>query len=81
MVLVCDVISQDHVIKGSCDFCGWEPLKVSHHPTKFGSHSHCGRRDKWFVTWSRKTTGSKGHATLRMGAFHGNSPPCQVWWL
>ena len=25
MVLVCQVISQDYVIKPSCDFIGWSP--------------------------------------------------------
>ena len=31
MVLVCYVISLDHVIKGSCDLVGGSPLMVSHH--------------------------------------------------
>ena len=39
MVLVSQVIYQNHVVKGSSSF-GWEPLKVNHHPTRFG-----GRRD------------------------------------
>ena len=26
MVLVCHVISQDHMVKGSCDFMGGSPL-------------------------------------------------------
>ena len=25
MILVCHVILQDHVIKGSCDFMSWSP--------------------------------------------------------
>ena len=41
MFLVCHVISQEHVIKGSMTL--WvEALIVSHHPAKFGGHRHCG---------------------------------------
>ena len=40
MVLACHVISQDHVINGSCDFVG-VPLMVSHDPGEFGKHSGC----------------------------------------
>ena len=36
MVLVCQMIPQDHFIKGSCDFLQ-EPVKVSYHLAKFGS--------------------------------------------
>ena len=45
MVLVCHVISQDHVIKGSCDFYRWEPLMISHHPAKFGGLRQGGSED------------------------------------
>ena len=41
MVLVCHVISKDHVIKRSCDFIGGSLLSVSHHPTKFGAQIWC----------------------------------------
>ena len=41
IVLVCHAISQDHVIKGLCDF---KPLMVKHHPVKSGNHGDCGRR-------------------------------------
>ena len=27
----------------------WEPLMVSHQPTKFGSHRHCGSGDIMFL--------------------------------
>ena len=37
MVLVFHVISQDQMVKGSC-----EPIKVSYHPAKFCGHSHSG---------------------------------------
>ena len=41
MVLVCHMILQDHVIKGSLDFSGFqEPVQVSCHPAMFGSHKH-----------------------------------------
>ena len=36
-ILVCPVILQDHVIKGSCVH-GQKPIKVRYHPAKFGSH-------------------------------------------
>ena len=37
MFWICNVISQDHAIKGSHDFV-WEPLKISHHPAKSADH-------------------------------------------
>ena len=43
MFLVCQVISQEHVIRGSCDFM------VSHHTTKFGDHRYCGSGDMMFL--------------------------------
>ena len=43
MVLACHVISQDDVIKGSCD------CMVSHHPAKFDGHRHCGSGDIIFL--------------------------------
>ena len=30
-------------------FYGWEPLMVSDHPAKFGSHKHCGTGDMMFL--------------------------------
>ena len=41
MILICHVILQDHVIKGSCDL----GRKVSYHPAKFGGHWHSGSGD------------------------------------
>ena len=35
------VISQDHVIKGQCEFCREKPIEVSYHNAKFGGHRHC----------------------------------------
>ena len=39
MVLACHVMSQVHVVRGSCDFMG---SRVSYHPPKFCGHSHSG---------------------------------------
>ena len=43
ILLVCHVISQDHVIKGSFDY-RLKPMKVSYQISKFGGHSYCGSR-------------------------------------
>ena len=45
MVLVCQVISQDYMIKAShdCLESGWKPLKVSSYPPKFSDHRDFGR--------------------------------------
>ena len=40
MVFVNPVISQDYVIKGSCDY-GYEPVKLIYHAFKLGGHRHC----------------------------------------
>ena len=47
MTLVCHVISQEHLIKGSCDFMDGTPssLTVSHQPIKSDGNSHCGSGD------------------------------------
>ena len=43
MLLVCHMISQDHMIKGSKG--GWVPLIVSHTPANFGGHKDRGNGD------------------------------------
>ena len=43
MVLICHVITQDHVITGSCDF-GKESFKASHQLAKFGGHRRYKRQ-------------------------------------
>ena len=49
MVLVSHVISQDHVIKGSCIFIARSP-KVSYHSVRSGDHRHSDSGDiKVFV--------------------------------
>ena len=45
MVSVCDVILQNHVTKGSGNFIGRNPLRVSHHHANFGGQWHCGSGD------------------------------------
>ena len=45
MFLVCHVIKQDHIIKGSGDHDVDDSLKISHHPSKLGSHRHRGIGD------------------------------------
>ena len=45
MVLVSQVIYQNHVVKGSSSF-GWESLKVSRHTTRFGGRRYYGIGDK-----------------------------------
>ena len=41
MILVCHVIFEDRVTKGSSDM-GRSPPKISHHFAKFYGHRHCG---------------------------------------
>ena len=46
--LVCHVIKQGHVIKGSGDYinrCCLSTSTLCHHPAKFGGHRHCSRGD------------------------------------
>ena len=45
MILVCHVISQDHVIKGSYDFFWQEPIKVRYPPAKIDGHRHSDSGD------------------------------------
>ena len=45
MFLVFQVIKQDHIIKGYGDHDVDDSLKVSHHPSMFGSHMHRGIGD------------------------------------
>ena len=45
VILVCHVISQYHMIKGSCDFKRYDPIKVGYHPSKFGGRRHSERGD------------------------------------
>ena len=52
--LVCHVILQDHVVKGSCDFMDGNPSWLSHHSAKFGDHRHCGSGDMMFLVLKRK---------------------------
>ena len=51
LVLVCHTISLDHVIKGSCDFKGGKPIKVSYHTAKLGRHGLAGSGDITVFIW------------------------------
>ena len=46
-VLVCQMISQEHVTKGQCNFMARSPS--SYHPAKFGGHKHSGTGDIMFL--------------------------------
>ena len=49
MILVFHLISQDHTIKGPCDFMVGGSLMVSHQPTKFLGNTHCDNGDMMFL--------------------------------
>ena len=49
MFLVCHVISQNHLIKGSYHFMGRIPLTISQHHAKFFGHRHCYSGDIMFL--------------------------------
>ena len=44
IILVCHMILNNHMVKESCEFM--EPIKVSHHPAKFGDDKNCCSGDK-----------------------------------
>ena len=48
IVLVCHVILQNHIIKGSNALYGWEPLTVTHHLAKLGGMDIEVVDIKWF---------------------------------
>ena len=45
VVLVCHVISQDHVIKSEMWHFRQQPIKVGYNLTKFSDQRHCGSED------------------------------------
>lgn len=50
MDLVFHAISQDHMMKDSCDFMDeGDSLIVSHHPVKFSSHKYYNCGDEMFL--------------------------------
>ena len=54
--------------------------ELSHHPSKFGDHGHCGSRDMFLVCPVILTEHViKWSCDFMCGAPHGKSPPCQVW--
>ena len=71
MVLICHVISQDHVIKGSRDY--WQkPLKLSYHSTKFGAHSYRGSGE--FLFFVRQVILEDPMTRFSLLVGWGNSP-------
>ena len=71
MLLVCNVISQDHVIILSCDFMGETPTPmVSHTPAKFSSNRHHGTGDIMILICHI----SQDHVTKRSIKIMGRSP-------
>ena len=64
MVLVCHVIWQDHITKGSSNLSG-------HHPTKFGGHRHCSIADIMVLI---RHAISQDHVMKGSRAFTGTNP-------
>lgn len=46
---ICHVISQENLIKGSCEFVGWELLTVFHHSDKFSDHRHWDTENTFLI--------------------------------
>ena len=65
-------------IKGSCDFLGGNPL-VSHHPTKLGSHKHCGSGDMFLVVKEQDFTCPCFNPPL-LFIFKARGIPCSNTW-
>ena len=76
-VLVCQVISEDHMMKGSCDFISKDPSRS----VKFGGHRYSDSGDIMIFVCHVlcKTTSSKCFMTLWLGASQGKLPPSQIW--
>ena len=55
MVLVCHVILNDSMIKGSCNFMGGAPRGKSP-PANSGGHRHCGGADMFLVVEGQDST-------------------------
>ena len=71
MVLVCQVMSQDHASKGSCDK---ESIKENYYPAYFGDHRHFSSADKCFqfVTCSGYSHLSQLLQIYRLAKFGGH---------
>ena len=61
MVLVCQIIGKDYVIKGSL----WEPLMVSHHTTKSESQRYCCSEDMFLVAEGQDSACPQVHDMIK----------------
>ena len=78
MVLVCQRILQDIVIKG----LGQGSFKEGHHPAKFGGHRNCGSGDIMVLLCHTilQDHVSKGSANVMGRSPLSKSASCQIWW-
>ena len=66
------------MIEGSCNFMSKSSsFHVTIQPSLVAIGTLVMRICFKFVTWSCKTTWSKGHVVLSVGTPHGKSPPCK----
>ena len=70
MALVCQVILQDHVTKGSNNN-ELDPLRLSHHPVNFGGYMHCVSGDIMVLVC---TVISQDHVVKRLFDFRSGRP-------
>ena len=58
---------------------GLKLIKLSHHPSKYGGHRHCGSGDIMILVFY-KNTWWKDHVTFWAGPHWGMLRSCSVWW-
>ena len=73
MILVCHMILQDYVMKGSLTL--WAVPKVNHYPAKPGGHRHCSSGDIMVLVCQ---TNLQDHLTKGSSNSMGRSPSRQV---
>ena len=82
VVLVCHVVSQDHVIKGSCDFIGRSPSR--YHVTTLPSLMAIGTLIVEIVfSLSRDFNVTTSPVPAWLASFESNPvtvSACQIWW-
>ena len=80
-ILVCPMILQYHLIKGSCGFMVRVPLRQSSSCQVRWSQTLWQWRKKSFKC-SRDLTRpvTQVHVAFQVGAPEGKSPFCQIWW-
>ena len=76
IALVCYLILQEHVIKGSCDYMVTSPSWQVTMQQKLVAITTLVME-----SWSCRTMWSQGHVILWIGLPYAKSPPCQVMWL